>query len=333
MENMIENIQWYSDRSAIENGDPGIIHSYIGSLATVIKHISGEIDPVWFMGVSGFAFRININEVFCPSAFSVFSFNDILPEAVEQMGYECIYVDRLWDDGDVEEEKASEAYEKIKEYIDKGVPAVAWDIAHVEWGVICGYDDEKKQYLILTCDGKPSTLPFDKLGKNGIDILAVNIPGGKNKRTGDEIIRHSLQAAVDHAEQKEWTERPNYQNGLAGYDLWALNFEKWKILIDGGVAHKLSEGLAGAARFYAAMYYGARRYAGKYLKMIANGNEILENAAGSYDETAGNLKPLWDFFKNPLPPDSDNCKYFAECIRKARASEEKGVGQISEYLS
>ncbi len=326
------NIEWYSDKKAVENGDPGMCHSYIGSLATVFNYRNGDLDPAWLMGVSGFAFRININEVFCPSAFSIFSFDKVLPEAVEQMGYQCEYISRLWDQTDREEEKRAEAHDKIVGWINNGVPAVSWDVAEVEWGLVTGYDDKKELYTTLTCKGEMSTLPYNRLGRNGIDILAVNIPGKKNNRSRDEIILNSLKTVVDHAEQREWTERPQYQNGFAGYDLWALNFEKWKILLDAGKGPNLPKELPAFSKFYAGMYYGARFYAGEYLEAISNNDSMLKQASVAYKETAAHLKPLWDFFKNSGFPDGANCGNFAECIRKARRSEEIGVEYIKEHI-
>ena len=54
----LEGIKWYVDQAAKERGEPGIYHSFMASLATVINYIEGNVDPVWLMGASGFAFRI-----------------------------------------------------------------------------------------------------------------------------------------------------------------------------------------------------------------------------------------------------------------------------------
>ncbi len=84
MEAMIlENISWYADQHARDKGEPGIHHSFMKSLATALNYVSGDFDPVWLMGSSGFAFRIFVNEHLCPSAMSIFDFSAILPEAIE----------------------------------------------------------------------------------------------------------------------------------------------------------------------------------------------------------------------------------------------------------
>ena len=202
----IDGITPYVDRDAAERGEPGIYHGYMVSLATALNHIAGGLDPAWLMGASAFAFRSFVNENFCPSAMSVSDWS-VLPEAVEQVGYRCVYVERLWHEEEREQERREEAHAVIVEGVDRGAGAVAWDVDEADWGLIVGYDEKKKSYAALTAEGKPATLAFKKLGRNGIDILSVAIPGEPNGRTRDEIIVNSLKAAVAHAEGEEWTER------------------------------------------------------------------------------------------------------------------------------
>ena len=78
----------------------------------------------------------------------------------------------------------------------------------------------------------PSSQEFGKLGQNNIKILSVAIPGEPNQRSREEIIHNSLRAAVAHAEQKEWADRPDYANGLPAYDMWALTHERWAMILD-----------------------------------------------------------------------------------------------------
>ena len=328
----LKNVTWYSDPVAHKNGDPGIYHSFVASLASLLNHVTGELDPVWLMGSSAFAFRIFINEVMCPSAMSVFSWSHILPEAVRQSGYDCIYVSRMWEEARQEEEKREQAHAAIVEAIDRGVPAVVWDIADCEWGLITGYDEEKRTYQTLTCAGKPSSLLFEKLGKNGIDVLSVAIPGEANHRSREEIILNSLKAAVAHAEQKEWMDRPKYQDGLPAFDLWALLFERWALLLEAGKAPKIPADIPDRSKYYAGHHYSARCYARDYLKTIADGNDSLKKASSSYAQVASCLKPLWDHFSENRKNDVQTLRSFSQNIKEAKLAEEEGIGHIIEYL-
>jgi len=69
---------------------------------------------------------------------------------------------------------------------------VAWDVHGCERGLIVGYDEGERRYATLTDQGQTHSLAYERLGKNGIDILSVAIPGEPNGRSRDEIVRNSL---------------------------------------------------------------------------------------------------------------------------------------------
>jgi len=118
----VEGIEAYADPDAAQRGEPGIYHSFMASLATALNHIAGSLDPAWLMGASGFAFRSFINETLCPSAMSIFNWSTLLPGAIEQAGYRCIYISRMWDEGSLEEARHGAAHAAIIEGIEKAFP-------------------------------------------------------------------------------------------------------------------------------------------------------------------------------------------------------------------
>lgn len=329
----LDNIKLFIDSSSVRKSEPGIYHSYMICLATTLNYISGKVDPVWLMGSSAFAFRIFVNEILCPSAMSMFSFAEILPEAVEQAGYKCTYLQRMWNETEKEEEKRTEAHQEIVKGIERGVPAIVWDLFDAEWGLIIGYNDEQQSYFILSHEGKEASLPSKNLGLNGIDILSVAIPDKKNLRNRDEIINNSLRLAVSHAEGKEWIDdRPKYQDGIAAFDLWSSIFEKWAWIVDSGKSSKIGLDIISFARYYAGHYYSARCYAREYIKQISDNNEYLKEAASKYEQVANHLKPLWLFFSKRKMPNSSDLKSFAQNVKKARLVEEEGIELIKKYL-
>ena len=132
----LKGIEWYRDISAINRKEPGIVHSFAGSLAAAVNYVRGNVDPAQLMGDSGFAFRIWVNQTMCPSAMSIFTWKTILPDAVEQAGYVCRYYDRMWGEEALEEERRMKAQEAVIRAIEQGIPAIVWDIAEAEWGLI-----------------------------------------------------------------------------------------------------------------------------------------------------------------------------------------------------
>jgi hypothetical protein len=326
------DVHWYRDYDAINRNEPGIVHSYMVSLATALHFMNGSLDPAWLMGSSAFAFRIYVNEVFCPSSMSVFNFSAILPEAMEQAGYRAQFFGRFWDEEEKEKEKRQQAQAAIIEAIDRNIPSIVWDIYQAEWGLIIGYDTKKRTYETMTNAGNLLALPFTKLGRNGINILAVTLPAGPNLRNRRDMIANALKAAVAHAGQKEWTDRPKYQNGLPAFDLWASLLEKWAVLVDGGKGDGVNSKIPDFASYYADHYYSARCYARDYLKAISTDSKPLLRAANCYEKVASDLKAVADYFTSHQPVQSNSLRQLSQKIRDAKTSEEEGIKNIQEFL-
>lgn len=328
----LNDIRWYTDQSALSKGEPGIRHSFAASLATAVNFIEGKLDPARLMGATGFAFRINAHEIMCPSAMSVFSFTDILPEAVEQLGYDCYYIGRGWNESELENERRSQAHELITSAIKNNMPAIVWDIADAEWGLIIGFNDENQTYHTLNCKGAGGQLPYPRLGNNGVNILSVTIPGNHNGRTENEIIRSSINMAVDHAGQKEWNDRPTYQDGLPAYDRWGEAFDKWMMLIKAGKIDNIEADICGFAKYYAEHYYSARRYAGEYLRNLMGRDILIAKASQGFSEIAESLKSVWEL--TPEKPDTEieRITLIKNHLKKAKRKETACIALLEQYL-
>jgi hypothetical protein len=332
-ERTLDNISWFVDEQARRRNEPGIRHSYIASLASAVQHVQGSLDPAWLMGATGFAFRTFINEVLCPSAMSIFNWAKILPEAVEQSGYHCTYISRMWEEADRQEEGRQKAHAAILEAIERGTPAIAWDVADCEWGLIIGYDDELQSYRVLDHRGKHCTLNYEQLGQRAIKILSVTIPGPANGRDRKQILHNALRTAVAHASQQEWTDRPKYENGLAAYEMWASALEKWAAILPAGAKEKTRLDVSSFATHYADHHYSARCYAREFLKSVESTSTDLQEALLSYKEVASQLKSVWDFFSGVDEPAPPVLASLAEDIRGAKAAEMRGIDAIKRYLS
>jgi hypothetical protein len=332
MERRNLDLKLYRDEAARGRGEPGIIHSYMKCLATAFDAMGDEHDPAWWMGNSGFAFRMWTSDTLCPSAMSMFEFTKILPEAIAQSGYEPIFISRLWDEQKFELDRRMNAHKQIVAAIDRGVPAVVWDLHDAEWGLITGYDNGRDAYITLRYDGHASTMPYENLGKNGIDILAVSIPGDPKNISRQELIHRSIQATIGHASQSEWADRPDYQNGLSGYDQWALALERWGLLIDGGVIENIGMPIHEHAAYYAAHYYSSRCYAREYLNLISDHDPDLMNAASLYAQVADQLRFLWLESPDTIKPTRHLLDDFVAHLKTAKQLEAEAVEALKMYL-
>ncbi len=331
--NALTDITWYRDEQSAAAGEPGITHSFAACLASALHYRGVHIDPAALMGATGFAFRIHICETFCPSAMSVFDWNAVLPVSVEQMGFGCESVTRSWDEGVVEAERKAQAHAAIVAGIDAGRPAVVWDVADCEWGLITGYDDDAQAYAGLGNKGLAVALPYERLGQNGVNILSVTLPTEKNGKDYTEILESALRTAVAHADQREWSNRPQYQNGQAAFDLWAKLFERGALLFGAGKGENVPSEIWDHALYYAEHHYSARRYARDFLDAAADGDGPLRAAAAAYGEVAAALRPVWEFFAEGRERNAEEMNRLAETIREADAADARGIGAIREYLA
>lgn len=324
----LEHVRWYRDEAARQRGEPGLYCSFIGALASVLDHLGRPVDPAWLMGASGWAFRITAHKALCPSATSVFDWGEILPDSVAQAGYEAQHVFRFWCEPEREKERRLQAQAAIIAGIDRGVPAIVWDIGLPEWGLITGYDDAAQTYDTLSCLGEEGALPFAALGQREIKILSVSVVGESNGRPRQAVVRRSIETAVRHAEQGEWIDRPDYQDGLPAFEQWAQALEN----AEPDETPDMSPG------YYASTYYGARCYARDYLRALADddavsGADDLAAAADAYARVAERLRPVWQALGDCPPLDSVDRPALADAIRAAGTAEATAVARLKAYLA
>ena len=202
------NISW----NDIE--DPtGYLFSFSKALSAVVKHspFSELYEDV--IATSGFAFRMWVSSDLCPSATSIWDFSK-QKEWVENSGLTCNYIERLWNQDTLEEERRLAAIHIIKESIDNGLAVVAWDISGGEWGIITGYDDSTNTLSTLKIDWSEDFVAYNDLGKLEIPILSVLAITGKSNKLESDIIRGTIQMAISHLKGDEWCENAK---GLDAY--------------------------------------------------------------------------------------------------------------------
>lgn len=171
--------------------DPtGYLFSFVKSLAAVVKNSPYTDLFEDIIATSGFAFRMWVDRELCPSATSIWEFSG-QKRWVENGGLCCGYVERMWGEDAVEEERRTQAVSMIKESIDRGIGAVSWDISGCEWGVITGYSEEDELFYTLKIDGSEGVVPYGSIGKLDMPILSVLTITGKQEKPQEEITKQS----------------------------------------------------------------------------------------------------------------------------------------------
>lgn len=240
------NITW----DGIE--DPtGYLFSFAKSLSCAVINSPWPEYARDIIATSGFAFRMWVAADLCASATSIWSFDEQKPW-VENGGLICSYVGRYWEQDDIEEQKRLEAITIIRESIDNGIPAVAWDIRVPEWGLITGYDDETQTFSTLAVNGE-GEMAYSVLGKREIPILSVLTISGRSDRTQDEILRDTKKLAVNHLKGEEWSENAK---GLDAYPALIKHFE----------TENIEYALCWNMEYMLGTYAGLKYYAWKYFE-------------------------------------------------------------------
>ena len=199
---------------------------------------------------SGFAFRLWIAPDLCPSGTSIWEFRAQKPW-VENGGLICGYVERLWGQDSIEEERRLEALGLIKDSVDRGIAAAAWDHSGCEWGLATGYDDERQILSTLKFDGSEGEVRYEKFGKLDLPILSVLTVTGKCPKLPGKLVADTKALAVTHLTGGEWCDNPK---GIAAYDT-LISFVRERLSTDTLWNLEYYLGTFAALRYYAAKFF------------------------------------------------------------------------------
>lgn len=239
----------------------GYLFSFAKALSTAVKFSPYYEKAEDIVATSGFAFRMWVNTDLCPSATSIWGLDSQKPW-VENGGLLCDYVGRYWEQEHIEQKKQQEAIKNIKSSIDKGIPAISWDIGVPEWGLVTGYDDDLQMFTALPINAKKTDptsstyntiqMSYDSLGKRELPILSVLTITGNTDKKDESILNDTMKMAVNHLKGVEWCD--NYK-GLEAYPALIKIFEE-------------SPDIASSwnAEYYLGTYGALKEYAFKYFE-------------------------------------------------------------------
>ena len=194
--------------------------SPVGAIAGLLRYLK-DVRPYYhLMGLSGFAFRINIGGRACPSSPCAFHWDHFMSRAMMLLGYDCTVV-QAFSTSFMFEKRLDEARSLIRRSIDADLPLIGWELDLPEFGIIRGYDDDKGIYLIdgVLAEEGEQTLPYDKLGRGETGSLFVLAPGRRFET--DELV--CAKRAIEYAVFHHTLEAPIskfYETGPAAYGKW-----------------------------------------------------------------------------------------------------------------
>lgn len=294
------------------------------SVRVVLSQIGESYTPEYILGISGSVFKIGAG---CPSRPTCIC--DFWPlEFYKYMGYDAKEYPCVDKDGNDITDKMIEA---VKESIDNGKAVSVWHaFREEEWDVVCGYDEETRQFI-----GKGTYIndyarqPWDRAKTSNIHGIGAVVVGDKladfNPR---EAEIKSLKSAIAHA-RKESDETELYKTeGIQGYKKWVAYFAAPGA--DRGVADSYCYDTYSSVRKAAVIYL--RSLADKYGQEAAY---HLQNAAKNFEVEIGeleNARPYIDW-NSPWGVDEERSKNLVPILTEAATAYEKGIEFIEKALA
>ena len=306
----------------------GIRMSEVACLADCAKAIGVEATPAWVVGGSGFAFALNIHKVLCPSGPTAWSTGDCRKLA-RNAGMICeeVFTGAARPDF---AEKQTEAFDKIKEWIDSGKPCFAWDLEIPEWYVVVGYGGAGN-ILYLGEGNAVRRVHHHALGATELGFTNVQLPQLCEPKDDRTIVREALRFAVQHGTAKH--EGGPYGIGLAGYDKWIAALGNEKLCAEGslvGMGHAYNATCWSGVRSYAAAFLREARERLKDAELAPLFDDAVEHYAAVSDRLASvsKLFPLEGVNPGAMEKrirDAGLRGRAADLLRGARESEKAGL--------
>jgi predicted DNA-binding transcriptional regulator YafY len=291
---------------------------------------SGE---TWkLMGRSGMGFHFIVHREICPSSVTVYDWNSEHVDCMDRMGI-ISEAFSMMDDGrhNTFADARERAVQKIKESIERGIPALVWAPTPIlEFGVINGFDDADGVFSVEQCTGQPADpLLYGNLGKSEVPILFYQIFYKKASVDEPQIIRRSLEFGLSEWKKENHVNPENYASGIKGYANLIGALEK-------GVFNEFGLG------YLAAVYTDSKTALTQYLNWLAarpDATKPLAKAAKHFakvsDAWAGMAK-LAPFSgvngRRESPLDKETIPEILKLAKEAFAREKEAMEEISTAL-
>ncbi len=284
------------------------------------------------MGFTGHAFRMNIDPITINAAGPTsFPGGYILRRNIGNLGFTSCLADPTTP---LTPDKVERTIALVQQSIDRGIPAISFDLFIPEFGLIYGYDDDKQLFHAKDVS-KDGTISYSDFADPKIDLLFVTTISESLPHSKYEILRMALSMIVDHGRGKEWTHvfDDKFVQGLAGYEAWIGVMER---------RHADEHGHA----YNVAVIADAREFAARFLRELAfrwDGTNVVERtvrkhageAALHYEavaETLGKMRELFPFPEGGQPKDPDTADRAIVLLRQAHEAETKGLEQLEQLF-
>lgn len=276
------------------------------------------------MGISAEAFRVNMPENCDWQGILTFDWSYAAYRTVERLGFSGVCVGRP-QQTTMTPDMQVRMLSVVHGSVDRGIPAVIWNMERNEMGFAYGYDDRSQEIRYKGYNGDTRVYRYDQLGRQ-TDEQPVFVFGLRRRVSPPSPENTVLRAIVDHARGKEPTLK-GYVFGLDGYRVW----------LEG--ARRSTLDLSGHA-YQVAILAEARQQAAAFLELLADRcrgagrSKQLLAAADSYKQVSESfvrLYPRFPFGYGGSP--ANRWRDIQEGLRAAWDAEEEGISRIEAIIA
>ncbi|KPV61270.1 hypothetical protein QJ48_00890 [Paenibacillus sp. A3] len=281
------------------------------------------------MGLTGQAFRIQMTPDAGLSSSLVYDWGFVADQAARVFGCRACHIGKP--NRIPTPDLLLRALQTIQDTIERGIPALVWNLASCEFGMIYSYDDDNRCFTYRDASHPSLNIPYERLGRStDKPELFVASFGQPAHWTGvsEREIRLALEIIVTHARGRE-PAVPGYTSGLASYDVWIEAFRSGQA---DPIGHAYNVALLTEAREHAVRFLETLSSHAVF-RSIPKLGEGMQAAVHDFRSVNDLYHKLYPSFPYGLPGvNMDISARTVDLLQRIKASEEQGIRQLERML-
>lgn len=296
----------------------------VGCIKSSLDYIGIHVSTGWIS--APYAFMLNINDQVSSMGPEYWNDRGCFEELIRNCGGVLKSFSAHKDDENITE-KRREAWNMIRDAVDKGLPCYAWEMDKPLYYLVAGYDESGYYYIDPESMDIMGPKPYDHLGLSDWGILEVHIirPGSisDNLKTLKDIFEY----AINVNDPALYPPNQGYVMGLKAYGTWGVAIAK-------GTADLY--GIAYNASFWAKCKSAAAMFLEEGKLRIGAWEELFNLAIVNYTNASKALQqlsrlfPLSGTYRESISEYQKNKA--VNLLGSAHQSEMKGLQEIAGLL-
>jgi len=308
---------------------PGLIYypgtpSLVSCIKSSLHYLGIHVSLGWIS--APYAFMLNINGEVSSKGPEFWNDNGCFDELVRNCGG---IIENLsgWK-GDVDiSRKRKEAWNLIRNSINKGLPCYAWEMDKPLYYLIAGYDEIGYYYI------EPDTMKiagpksYNELGESEWGVLEIHIIRSGSISDNLKTLKDIFEYAINVGNSKIHHPNPGYTMGINAYQIW------WESLSKGNANY---DGVAYNALFWAKCKSLAALFLQEGKLRIGIMEDLFDNAISNYESASKLLYRLSLIFPGKRENISIRQEQRTEAVNLLQAAqkcEKEGLTEINNILN